>query len=525
MRAGTLFVTGSVGNSSLVSITGGTLKAGSTAALGTNSTIGTQIDGGTLDINGFNLSTEPISVDGTGTSGAGAIVNTGSQQTSALTNVTLTGDTTFGGTGRWDIRGTGATLSTGSTNYALTKTGTNQISLVGAAVDPALGNININQGILAFQTSTSSMGDPTSTVSVASGATLGFWGASNVMNKLCTLNGGTIWGESGTGTQNTFAGAITVNSSGGTLDAGSALTGGTPNANAVLNITGAIGGNGRITKNGPGTVTLNNAANGYSGGTTVNAGTLVVGNSHALGAGGLLITGSSNVKLQANLGAPVVLSSLSMVAPTTTLDLTNNKMVVTNTSFTNAKNTYQQLLGQVKNAFDNFAWDQPGITSSQVAADIAGGIPTSVGIVLNNNLGGAGNASDELFYGNGTSLPQFAGVSVDQNSVLFKYTYIGDSNLDGMVDSTDFGLFLAGYNDPGTAASLGWAVGDYDYSGTVDSSDFGLFLAGYNYYASNPVPLVGAGGVQPVPEPESIYLAEIAAVGLAGAMLLKRGIN
>ncbi len=36
-----------------------------------------------------------------------------------------------------------------------------------------------------------------------------------------------------------------------------------------------------------------------------------------------------------------------------------------------------------------------------------------------------------------------------------------------------------------------WAgrSGDYDYSGTVDSTDFGLFLAGYNYYASNPVPL------------------------------------
>ena len=311
VRAGTLFVTGSVGNSSLVSITGGTLKAGSSAALGTNSTIGTQIDGGTLDINGFNLTTEPISVDGTGASGVGAIINTGSQQTSALTNVTLTGNTTFGGTGRWDIRGSGASLSTGSTNYALTKTGTNQVSLVGAAVDAALGNISINQGILAFQTSTSSMGNPASTVTVASGATVGFFSTTSVMNKLCTLNGGTIWGESGTGAQNTFAGAITVNSSGGIVDAGSALTGGTPNTNAVLNITGAIGGTGRITKNGPGTVTVNNAANGYSGGTTVNAGTLVVGNSKALGTGGLALTGSSNVKLQSNLGAPVVLSSLS----------------------------------------------------------------------------------------------------------------------------------------------------------------------------------------------------------------------
>ena len=64
VRAGTLLVTGSVGNNSLVSISGGTLKAGSASALGTNSTIGTEIIGGTFDINGFNLSTEPIKVQG-----------------------------------------------------------------------------------------------------------------------------------------------------------------------------------------------------------------------------------------------------------------------------------------------------------------------------------------------------------------------------------------------------------------------------------------------------------------------------
>ncbi len=41
VRAGTLLVSGSVGNSSLVSIAGGTFKAGSATALGSNSTIGT----------------------------------------------------------------------------------------------------------------------------------------------------------------------------------------------------------------------------------------------------------------------------------------------------------------------------------------------------------------------------------------------------------------------------------------------------------------------------------------------------
>ena len=275
VRAGILFVTGSIGNNSFVSLTGGTLRAGSSSALGSNSTIGTQIDGGTLDINGFDLSTEPIFVQGAGVSNLGAIVNNGAQQTNALTTATLTGDTTLGGSGRWDIRGSGATLSTSGTAYNLTKTGANQISLVGANVDAALGNITINQGILSFETSTTSMGNSTKTVTVASGATLGFFNTTTVMNKFCTLNGGTIWAESDAGSQNTFSGAITAGSAGGVFDAGGVLTGGTPNSAAVLNITGPISGTGRITKNGPGTVVISNATNSWGGGTTINAGTLV----------------------------------------------------------------------------------------------------------------------------------------------------------------------------------------------------------------------------------------------------------
>src|SRR6185369_15909027 len=142
-------------------------------------------NGGTLDVNGINLTTEPISVQGSGVSSAGAIVNTGAQQTSALANVTLTGDTTFGGTGRWDIRGSGAQLGTGGGSYNLTKTGSNQVSFVATAIDAALGNITINQGVLAFQTSTTSLGDPTKSVTVASGAVLGFYNSTGTLNKLC----------------------------------------------------------------------------------------------------------------------------------------------------------------------------------------------------------------------------------------------------------------------------------------------------------------------------------------------------
>ncbi len=88
------------------------------------------------------------------------------------------------------------------------------------------------------------------------------------------------------------------------------------------------------------------------------------------------------------------------------------------------------------------------------------------------------------------------------------------------MDATDFGLFLAGYNDPSLAAELGWALGDYDYDGTVTSSDFGEFQAGYNYYQNSGVLI--SGGVQPVPEPGAAALAISAIICLIA--LRKRAI-
>ena len=62
VQNGTLYVTGAIGDNSAISITGGTLKAGSNIALGTNNSVGTTINGGTLDINAMDLQTEPVTV-------------------------------------------------------------------------------------------------------------------------------------------------------------------------------------------------------------------------------------------------------------------------------------------------------------------------------------------------------------------------------------------------------------------------------------------------------------------------------
>ncbi len=507
-NAPTVILSGNNNYTGGININDGTLRLASATAMpgGTSISFANTGGSGTFDLGGFNATVSGLSV-GSGTATIG-----NSSTTSAATLIySGTGVNTFSGTIQ-DVLGTG-TQTTGVSVAAETL-------ILSGNSNSYSGGTTVSGGTLQMGSS-SALGSTSGTLTVNSSGTL-------------DLNTNSL----GVGALNGTGGSIT-NTAGGnpTLTVGNGDANGS-SATSIANGTG--GGITALVKTGTGIQTLSGNSS-YTGGTTINDGTLIVSHVHGLGqstTNGLTINNTALVQLTTGTGAgPVVLPSVSIAgnaSPTGTLDIGSSKMVLTNTSYASAVSAYTVARAQVTNALDGFAWDQPGITSSTVANDINNlGVPTSVAVILNNSSGtaggGAGDASDELFYSDGSGspttnpngLPQFAGTSVDQNSVLFKYTYIGDSNLDGMVDSTDFGLFLAGYNDPGTAASLGWAVGDYDYSGTVDSTDFGLFLAGYNYYASNPVPLAGAGGVQPVPEAESVYLMVSAIVGLIVLSLSK----
>ena len=63
-----------------------------------------------------------------------------------------------------------------------------------------------------------------------------------------------------------------------------------------------------------------------------------------------------------------------------------------------------------------------------------------------------------------------------------KFTYTGDSTLDGIIDNDDFGQFLYGFNGGGAAR---WLNGDFDFSGVVDNDDYGDLVTGTNAYAAN----------------------------------------
>jgi fibronectin-binding autotransporter adhesin len=255
-------------------ILGGILKIPTVSFFGTDMTTPVFINGGELDLNGQNMSTKPVNVAGMGdatlntNSGStnGAIINTGSAQNQALQFVTLAGDAAFGGTARWDIRANPtATLSTGGNAYNLVKGGANQVSLVGVTVDSALANIDVQSGILSYESTTTGLGNPTNTLTVEGGATLQLWNPANALNKQIILTDNSTL-NAGNGS-NTIAGPINLP---GNLSGGPTLTAA---AGATLLLNGVVSGPGNVTKAGAGTVTLA-ATNVFSGTITINAGSL-----------------------------------------------------------------------------------------------------------------------------------------------------------------------------------------------------------------------------------------------------------
>ncbi len=383
------------------------------------------------------------------------------------------------------------------------------MSFVGTTVDAALGNINVSQGVLGFQTNTNSMGDPTKTVTVASGAALEFFNTTSVMTKLTTLNGGTIWGESGTGTQNTFAGAITVNSAGGTFDAGSALTGGTPNASAVLNLTGAIGGAGHVNKNGPGTVVISSLTNAWSGGTSLNTGTLVdngnVPGSVTVGAGGTL-GGSGSVAGTVNV------VSGGFIAPGNSL----GKLTVGSLTMSAGSQLSIQLGGTTPGTL----YDTLNVTG---AASLNGTLAVSFS---NSFVPSSGStAFDILNWGSlsgafsSITLPALTAPMGWDLSQLYKSGVItatsfipGDFNRDGHVTAADLAPMLFALTDAAdyelnnslSAAQL-MQLGDINGDGLVNNADIQALLNNL---------IAGVGSTSPVPEPNAAVLLLLAAAVL-----------
>jgi hypothetical protein len=115
----------------------------------------------------------------------------------------------------------------------------------------------------------------------------------------------------------------------------------------------------------------------------------------------------------------------------------------------------------------------------------------------------------------------FDGVAITQPStVIVKFTYFGDVNLDGVVNSADFSIASQHYgqSSPGiTDISASWLMGDITLDGMVNGLDYATMTGNYTISAASPLGSVGSIGLIGVPEPASLSV-----LAMAGIMLLRK---
>lgn len=252
------------GNSSYAGIllTAGTIKSGNPNSLGDTSQPMNVAAGTALDVNGFGFGSKPLVVQGSGIAGEGVVTNSGPGQESAVTSLTLAGDATIGGTGRWDVRGAGSILDG---NFKLTKTGTNHVSVVNTTV--TLKDIDADGGRLTFEYGTNMDDSRPGVITVHSGGSLGFgdYGNPITCTKPIVLAGGLLATTSGDGNGNAVVASPV------TLSTGSNPVG--PWNGSTLTLSGTVSGPGSLSKTDTGTLALL-AAPTYTGDTEVVSGTL-----------------------------------------------------------------------------------------------------------------------------------------------------------------------------------------------------------------------------------------------------------
>jgi hypothetical protein len=76
----------------------------------------------------------------------------------------------------------------------------------------------------------------------------------------------------------------------------------------------------------------------------------------------------------------------------------------------------------------------------------------------------------------------YAGLSVDDSSVVVLFTFSGDADLDGDVDVGDLGQLATHWQ-----SAADWAGGDFDYNGTVDVNDLGLLATNWQAGVGTPL--------------------------------------
>jgi len=239
-----------------------------------------------------------------------------------------------------------------------------------------------------------------------------------------------------------------------------------------------------LTTTGNGTVTFNSIITVQS-----NASVDIADSTHAN-------TLSLATNATATVAAPVLeVDNLSNLG---TLNLENNEVII---NYGSGADPISSIAAEIKSGYAGGSWTGAGITSTNAQT----------------------NSSYGIGYADAADLGNPAGLASGQ--IEIKYTLLGDANLDGKVNGSDFTLMAANFND---SVTNGWDKGDFNYSGTVNGDDFVLLAENFNQFASQSSvdaadlaalnAFAAANGISltSVPEPASLGLLVVATIGVLG---------
>ncbi len=207
--------------------------------------------------------------------------------------------------------------------------------------------------------------------------------------------------------------------------------------------------NGGILAIGAGTAFADEATLNTVGGILQNNGTATITHNATTGtiagSGELIVGTGTAVELKIATGSGNSTQSAITVGTGSTLDITNNTVMI---DYGSGSDPMGVIRGYLINGFNNGGWNATGIISSSAQTPTNG---------LKYGVGWADGAD-------GTGA--VAGLSSGQ--IELKYTLLGDANLDGTVNGSDFSILAANFG----LGVTNWDQGNFLFSSSVNGSDF-----------------------------------------------------
>ncbi|HVT87841.1 MAG TPA: autotransporter-associated beta strand repeat-containing protein [Tepidisphaeraceae bacterium] len=242
------------------------------------------------------------------------------------------------------------------------------------------------------------------------------------------------------------------------------------------------------TKDAQGNVHNWNAAIRTSGTLDIEGGVVSIASNSGVGtlSGGKSVVHIGGIKFGGNAQNPVG-----------QLDLNDNAIVI---DYTGAS-PLATIQSYLHAGFNNGSWNGSGIVSDRVASSPNDGEEGRTGLVLDEatNLG----------------ITTYLGDPIDSTSLILRYAYLGDCDLDGDVDAHDLGLLARSWQQSGS-----WQNGDFNYDGKVDLLDMMLFAPNWQVGVDNPLNAAALGldlasfGLPQIP----LQVPEPAISGLLGVL-------